>query len=35
MGGNIWVVRLAALLALGLVLGSVDASLGDVDPKYR
>ncbi|KAL6865250.1 hypothetical protein ACP4OV_016401 [Aristida adscensionis] len=35
MGGGGWAARLASLLALGLLLGSVEASLGDVDPKYR
>ncbi|RLN29378.1 post-GPI attachment to proteins factor 3-like [Panicum miliaceum] len=35
MGGSAWVVRLASLLALGLVLGSVEASLVDIDPRYR
>ncbi|CAN6191474.1 unnamed protein product [Urochloa humidicola] len=35
MSGSAWVVRLASLLALGLVLGSVEASPGDVDPRYR
>jgi post-GPI attachment to proteins factor 3 len=35
MGGSNWVARLVALVALSLVLGSVDASLGDVDPNYR
>ncbi|CAL4958634.1 unnamed protein product [Urochloa decumbens] len=35
MGGSAWVVRLTSLLALGLVLGAVEASLGDVDPRYR
>lgn len=33
--GGGWVARLAALLVVGFVLGSVDASLGDVDPQYR
>ncbi|RCV15694.1 hypothetical protein SETIT_3G078100v2 [Setaria italica] len=35
MGGNAWVVRLASFLALGLVLDSVEASRGDIDPRYR
>jgi hypothetical protein len=33
--GGGWGARLAALLVVGFVLGSVDASLGDVDPQYR
>jgi TM2 domain-containing membrane protein YozV len=35
MGRSVWAVPLASLLAFGLVLGSVEASLGDVDPRYR
>jgi len=35
MGGSGWIVRLASLLALGLVLGSAEGSLGDADPRYR
>jgi hypothetical protein len=35
MGGGVWVFRLASLLALGFVLSRVEASLGDIDPRYR
>ncbi|PUZ58386.1 hypothetical protein GQ55_5G505800 [Panicum hallii var. hallii] len=35
MGGSGWIVRFASLLALGLVLSSAEASLGDADPRYR
>ena len=34
-GSSLRVVQLASLLAVGFVLGSVEASLGDVDPQYR
>ena len=35
MGGGVWVFQLVSLLALGFVLSSVEASLGDIDPRYR
>uniref|UniRef100_A0A8R7QA41 Uncharacterized protein n=1 Tax=Triticum urartu TaxID=4572 RepID=A0A8R7QA41_TRIUA len=34
-GSSLWVVRLASLLAVGFVVGSVKASPGDAHPQYR
>uniref|UniRef100_M8BYQ8 Post-GPI attachment to proteins factor 3 n=1 Tax=Aegilops tauschii TaxID=37682 RepID=M8BYQ8_AEGTA len=34
-GSSLWVVRLASLLAVGFVVGSVEASPGDAHPLYR
>ncbi|KAF7069137.1 hypothetical protein CFC21_074803 [Triticum aestivum] len=34
-GSSLWVVRLASLLAVGFVVGSVEASPGDAHPQYR
>jgi hypothetical protein len=34
-GSSLRVVHLASLLAAGFLLGSVQASQGDVDPHYR